>query len=76
MPELLMSRKMCGEENEAGILEGIHAFQKILLNWLDFNEPILSYGIPNTAPELMENFIPHFHDVRIKKQISMFAIHE
>lgn len=75
LPELLMSRKMSGEKSEAVILEGVHAFQKILLSWLDFNEPILAYGIPKNAPEMMENFIPHFHDARIKRNIPMYHIY-
>ena len=75
LPELMMSRKFAGERNDAEILEGIHAFQKILLGWLDFEEPILCYGIPKNAPEMMKNFIGHFHDNRLTKKIVMKHIY-
>jgi len=75
LPELVMTKKFAGNENEALILEGVHAFQKILLSWLEFNEPILCYGIPKNAPEMMKNFIPHFHEIRIKKKIAMKHIY-
>ncbi len=75
LPELLMSKRFAGEPSEASVLEGIHAFQKMLLSWLEFNEPILTYGIPKNAPEMMKNFIPHFHEVRIEKGIGMRHIY-
>jgi len=75
MPELIMAKKFAGEQSEAVIMEGVHAFQKILLSWLEFEEPILCYGIPKNAPEMMENFIGHFHDNRIKKGIMMKHIY-
>lgn len=75
LPELIVANKMSGEPSEASILEGVHSFQKILLSWLDFKESILSYGIPKNAPEMMKNFIPHFHEARIKKKIPMYHIY-
>jgi len=75
MPELVMAKKFAGEQSEAVILEGVHAFQKILLNWLEFEEPILCYGIPKNAPGMMENFIHHFHENRINKKIVMKHIY-
>jgi predicted transcriptional regulator len=75
MPELIMAKRFAGEQNDAAIMEGVHAFQKILLSWLDFNEPILVYGIPKNAPEMMKNFIGHFHEIRIGKKIVMKHIY-
>jgi predicted transcriptional regulator len=75
MPELLMVRRFAGEQSDAAILEGVHAFQKILLSWLEFEEPILVYGIPKNAPEMMKNFIGHFHENRIGKKIVMRHIY-
>ena len=75
LPELVMAKKFAGEENDALILEGVHAFQKILLSWLEFDEPILCYGIPKNAPDMMKNFIPHFHEARIKRGVVMKHIY-
>jgi predicted transcriptional regulator len=75
IPELIVAKRFAGEQNEAVILEGIHAFQKILLGWLEFEEPILCYGIPKSAPDFMKNFIPHFHENRTKKGIMMKHIY-
>ena len=75
LPEFLMAKKLAGEQSEAVVLEGLHSFQRILLSWLDFNESILVYGIPKNAPEMMKNFIPHFHEIRIKKKIEMKHIY-
>ena len=71
MPELVMAKKLSGQGNDACIFEGVQPFQKILMSWLRFEEPILVYGIPKNAPEMMRHFITHFHDTRIAKKIVM-----
>jgi len=53
----------------------VHAFQKLLLSWLEFEEPIMCYGIPKNAPEMMRHFIAHFHEARISKKIGMRHIY-
>ena len=75
IPELVMAKKLCGGENSACIFEGVQAFQKILTSWLRFDEPILAYGIPKNAPEMMKHFMPHFHEIRLAKKIQMKHIY-
>ncbi|MBW3022926.1 helix-turn-helix domain-containing protein [Candidatus Woesearchaeota archaeon] len=75
IPELVLAKKMSGQESGACIFEGVQAFQKILMGWLRFEEPIIAYGIPKNAPEMMKYFMPHFHEVRIEKKIPMKHIY-
>ncbi|MEM4336476.1 MAG: helix-turn-helix domain-containing protein [Candidatus Woesearchaeota archaeon] len=75
IPELEIAKKIAGKESQACIFEGIKPFQEILMSWLRFNEPILCYGIPKNAPEMMKYFIPHFHELRIAKKIPMKHIY-
>ena len=75
MPELVMAKKLAGEGSDACIFEGVQPFQKILMSWLRFEEPILVYGIPKNAPEMMKHFIPHFHEIRMEKKIVMKHIY-
>jgi len=75
IPELILSKQLAPTTSNAQIFEGATAFQMILLSFLKYNEPILVYGIPKEAPEMMKTFIPHFHKKRIAKKIVMKHIY-
>ncbi len=55
--------------------EGINAVRNKLKALLTHNKPILVYGIPLTAVELMKYFIDQFHQERIGKKIPMLHIY-
>ena len=75
LPQLLLNQKMAAEKGEAHLFEGVGAFTNILYGFLEYNEPILAFGIPRITPELMKHKIPHFHKERIKRKIPMKHIY-
>ena len=75
MPELLLSKKMAKPESEASVFEGVSPFMDMLYHFLEYKEPILVYGIPKLAPDMLKTKIPHFHKVRIPKKIPMKHIY-
>ena len=75
LPQLMLSKKLAKAKGEAHIFEGVTAFMDILYGFLDYGEPILAYGIPKAAPEMLKTKIPHFHDKRIKKKVVMKHIY-
>lgn len=75
LPQLVMSKQYAASKGEAHIYEGAAAFVRILYGFLEYNEPILAYGIPKIAPEMMKTMIPHFHTERIAKKILMKHIY-
>ena len=75
MPTLKIRKEMTEKKSQACIYEGVAAFTRILENFLSYNEPILVYGIPKQAPELMRHFIAGFHKRRIPKKIKMTHIY-
>ncbi len=75
IPEFELSKKLAPSTSNANVFEGVTSFQKILLSFLNYNQPILVFGIPREAPEMMKTFIPHFHKKRIAKKIVMKHIY-
>jgi len=75
MPQLNLANEMAENKNETHIYEGLKSFTNILGGFLEYEEPILVFGIPQVAPEMMRFFIPHFHKVRIPKKIVMKHIY-
>lgn len=75
MPSLIMTKKLSETNDEASIHEGVPAFMNLLYSLLDKKEPLLIYGIPKTAPEIMKTRIPHFHKERMKRKIRMDHIY-
>ncbi|MFH1307725.1 MAG: helix-turn-helix domain-containing protein [archaeon] len=74
MPQLEL-RKNLAPGSQAHVFEGVPAFMKVLYGLLDYKEPILIYGLPQVAPEVVKYEIPHFHRERIKKKIQMDHIY-
>ena len=75
LPEFELAKQLSKSGSNAYIFEGVKAFQKVLNEFLKYDEPILVYGIPKNAPELMKTFIPHFHKKRLSKKIPMKHIY-
>lgn len=71
IPQLNLMRKLSNSAGNAHIFEGVNSFVNLLYDFLEYNEEIISYGIPKIAPEMMKTKIPHFHKERLKRKISM-----
>lgn len=75
LPQLELTKNMATSKGEAHVFEGAPAFVRILYEFLEYKEPILVYGIPKTAPEMMSTKMPHFHKERLKLKIPMKHIY-
>ena len=69
MPELLLSRKFA-KKTEVHIYEGVLAARSIFMGFLKYKKPILVYGVPKEAPDVLRKyFLAQFHRQRIAKKI-------
>ncbi len=75
LPQLKLSKQLAQHKSEAHVHEGVTAFCRLLDHFLEYKDPILVYGIPPVAPEMLKTFIPHFHKRRIAKKIVMKHIY-
>ncbi|MFH1439484.1 MAG: helix-turn-helix domain-containing protein [Candidatus Woesearchaeota archaeon] len=75
LPELLLKLQMSENKSEAHIFQGTKAFMDILHNFLNYNDPILCYGVPKEAPVMLKTQIPHFHKKRLPLKIPMKHIY-
>jgi len=75
LPTLNIKKELTEKKSQAYIYEGITSFTRILEHFLSYDEPILAYGIPKKAPDMMKHFIPGFHNRRIPKKIPMLHIY-
>jgi len=75
IPLLLARQRIKEEKQEVYIHEGARAFIQILYHFLDYKEPILVYGAPKEAYEILKPKITHFHKERIKRKIVMKHIY-
>jgi len=75
LPRFKLNYELSRGINDSEISQGIRAFIDILYNLLDYNEPILCYGIPKIAPELVKHQLIHFHEERILRKIPMMHIY-
>src|SRR3989344_2848990 len=75
MPQLKMLRELALAHSQATISEGVQSFMDMLYRFLEYNEPILAYGIPPVAPDIMKTRIGHFHSKRIPLKIPMKHIY-
>lgn len=75
LPGLCLLYNQRVKKSYADISEGVKAFMAILYNFLEYEKPILVYGIPKVAPEMVKNYIGHFHNARIPKKIVMKHIY-
>jgi len=75
LPKFKLNYELARGINESEISQGLRSFVDILNNFLDYNEPILVYGIPRIAPEMARHYLTHFHEARIAKKIPMKHIY-
>jgi len=76
IPELKLAAELSkAKAGESFVYEGIKPFINLLHNFLKYKEPILVYGIPKTAPDMLKTYIPHFHKKRIALKIPMYHIY-
>ena len=75
LPQLNLLYNQKIRKNYADICEGVKAFMSLLYNFLEYNKPILVYGIPKIAPEMVKTHIMHFHKVRLPQKIVMKHIY-
>ncbi|HLD33377.1 MAG TPA: helix-turn-helix domain-containing protein [Candidatus Nanoarchaeia archaeon] len=75
MPQLQLLRELALSQSQATISEGVQSFTDILYSFLEYKEPILAYGIPPIAPEIMKARLSHFHGKRIPLKIPMKHIY-
>jgi hypothetical protein len=66
---------MSKSKSDAFVYEGVKSFMNVLNHFLDYDEPILCYGIPKNAPGMLKTVLPHFHKKRIEKKIVMKHIY-
>ena len=71
----LSALKRFSNESKAQVYEGTKAFMELLYNFLDYEEPILVYGIPKIAPAILKRYINQFHEKRIALKIKMLHIY-
>jgi len=69
LPSLLLEKQLSQKKASAQIFEGIKAFKLAEYNLLNYNEPILAFGIPASVPDIVKTFIYAFHKERIAKKI-------
>ena len=75
LPQLSMQKRFAATVGEAHLYEGVPAFISLLFGILDAYDPILVFGIPKVAVDLMKTKLPHFHHERIKRGIVMKHIY-
>ncbi len=75
LPKLKLNQELAVQKGQACVFEGVTAFTRILDGFLKHNEPILVYGIPRVAPDMMKHFIMGFHKRRLAKGIKMLHIY-
>jgi DNA-binding MarR family transcriptional regulator len=74
LPQLLLDKQLASKAS-ASVHEGLTAFKMILYSLLEYNEPILVFGIPAIVPDLVKSWINHFHAKRAAKKIKMLHIY-
>lgn len=69
MPQLLLEQQLSQKKSSAQVFEGLKAFKLAEYNLLNYNEPILAFGIPAVVPEVVKSYIMGFHKERMDKKI-------
>lgn len=75
MPELVLNHDLSKKKSRAQVFEGAKAIRDILDGFLKFKEPILVYGVPKVAPEILGDWLIPHHKKRIKIKIDMLHIY-
>jgi sugar-specific transcriptional regulator TrmB len=76
LPQFTLDYNLASKRiNNAHIFEGAKAVHDILDGFLLYNEPILVYGVPKNAPEILGDWLAPHHKRRIAKKILMKHIY-
>jgi hypothetical protein len=75
LPSLALNHQISKIQTKTGIYEGIGAYKNQVYALLDFQKPILMYGIPKYASELTKTWVMNYHKERVLKKINMKHIY-
>lgn len=75
IPKLNLSRNLSGNKGETHIYKGLKSYISILEGFLDYDEPILIFGIPVIAVSRLKFFYPQFQKRRIDKRVEQKEIY-
>ena len=71
IPQLMLSKKLSPNEQDAQVLEGVDGFINSIYDLLGYGKEFVTYGVPVNVPDLIKTKIPHFHTERIKRKINI-----
>lgn len=75
IPLLMIDYKLAEKKANTHVFEGVKAIQDILDGFLNYNEPILVYGVPKIAPQILGDWLLPHHKRRVEKKILMLHIY-
>ncbi len=75
LPTLELEKGLSEVKSHAETYEGIRAFRQVLTGLLDYRKTIYAFGIPGFVPDIVKDFICHFHKQRIKIGLEMKHIY-
>jgi sugar-specific transcriptional regulator TrmB len=75
IPTLKLNYDLSKETTSTQIYEGVTALHNSFNRFLEVNEPIYTFGVPNQAVKAVGGFINEFHKKRIKKKMFMYHIY-
>ncbi|MBW2981519.1 hypothetical protein KY343_01435 [Candidatus Woesearchaeota archaeon] len=76
LPQFMLDYNLASKQaNSTHIFEGVKAIHDILEGFLNYNEPILVYGVPKNAPEILGDWLAPHHKRRIAKKVLMKHIY-
>lgn len=69
LPTLVLNKQL-SKKTEVTVSEGVAAARNALMNFLNYKEPVLIYGVPKETPKVLgEYFLERFQRERIKAKI-------
>ncbi len=75
LPEMMLDYKMATKKSNAHIFEGVKSVCDILDGFLKYDEPILVYGVPKQAPEILGDWLTPHHKRRVAAKVKMKHIY-
>ena len=74
MPRLKLAKQL-SKKSSAHVFEGVTALSEAAFHWLQYNDTIVTFGVPATVPEITKSFIGTFHAIRTSKKIWMYHLY-